>query len=51
MSKNSAQQTIKCFEECLHHFQEDQEKYLANRKQGERMKKSEYRKLVSTIKS
>ena len=51
MSKNSAKQTIKCFEECLPVFQKKQAEYEANRKMGTRPLKAEYRKIVSTIKS
>jgi len=49
MSKNSVQETIKCFVNCLTQFQKEQAKYEANRKQGKRLPKKEYRKLVSTI--
>lgn len=48
MSKNSVQSTVKCFTECLPHFQKEQAQYEANRKQGKRMPKSECRKLVKT---
>ena len=51
MSKNSVQQTVKCFVECLPQFQKEQAEYEANRKQGKRLPKKEYRKLVSIIKS
>ena len=51
MSKNSAQQTINCFYGGLPHFLKKQSEYEANRKIGTRPSKSEYRKLVLTIKS
>jgi len=51
MSKNSAQQTINCFYGGLPHFLKKQSEYEANRKMGTRPSKSEYRKLVLTIKS
>ena len=51
MSKTSAKQRIECFYNNLPYFQKQQADYEANRKTGTRQAKSDYRKLLLTIKS
>lgn len=50
MPKTSAKQRIECFYNNLPYFQKKQAEYEANRKMGTRPSKSEYRKLLLTIK-
>lgn len=51
MPKTSAKQRVECFQANLPTFLRKQADYEANRKTGTRPAKSEYRKLVLTIKN